>query len=176
MSTARLPHGIYPYLVSPIDAAGNVDAPVLSRLVDDLVKAGVDGLTPLGSTGEIIYLTPEQRRRIVEVTLEAAAGRVPVVPGVAAFSIDDGVRQARLWEALGAAGIVVMRQNGFATTEEGALGYFERVAGAVSNPSGALYQPGAARHRLLHGRAAAGSPSCLMSDTSRMRPATPGGF
>lgn len=134
MSTARLPHGIYPYLVSPIDAAGNVDAPVLSRLVDDLVNAGVDGLTPLGSTGEIIYLNPDQRQRIVEVTLEAAAGRVPVVPGVAAFSIDDGVRQARLWESLGTAGIVVMRQNGFATSEDGALGYFEQVAGAVSIP------------------------------------------
>lgn len=134
MTAARLPHGIYPYLVSPVSAAGEVDAPVLARLVDDLVNAGVDGLTPLGSTGEIIYLMPDQRRRIVEVTLEAAAGRVPVVPGVAAFSVADGVQQARLWEELGAAGIVVMRQNGFATSEEGALGYFESVARAVSIP------------------------------------------
>jgi len=134
MTAPSLPHGIYPYLVSPVRDDGSIDDAVLSRLVDDLVEAGVDGLTPLGSTGEIMYLTPDQRRRIVEVTLEAAAGRVPVVPGVAAFSVSDGIEQARLWEKLGAAGIVAMRQNGFATSEDGACGYFERVARAISIP------------------------------------------
>ncbi|KKC25859.1 dihydrodipicolinate synthase family protein [Sphingomonas sp. SRS2] len=134
MTSLRLPHGIYPYLVSPTDDEGRIDTAVLARLVDDLIHAGVDGLTPLGSTGEVIYLTQEQRRQVVETTLEAAAGRVPVVPGVAAFSIEDGVQQARTWQDLGAAGIVVMRQNGFATSEEGALTYFERIADAVSIP------------------------------------------
>lgn len=142
MTVLRLPHGIYPYLVSPVDASGTVDSAVLARLVDDLIAAGVDGLTPLGSTGEVIYLTQDQRRRIVEVTLEAAAGRVPVVPGVAAFSIDDGVQQARQWESLGAAGVVVMRQNGFATSEEGALGFFENIARAISIPIVLYTNPG----------------------------------
>ncbi|TAN56430.1 MAG: dihydrodipicolinate synthase family protein, partial [Betaproteobacteria bacterium] len=76
-------HGVFPYLVSPLDAAGEVKAGVLARLCDDLIGAGVHGLTPLGSTGEFAYLSREQRRRVVEVVVAAARGRVPVVAGVA---------------------------------------------------------------------------------------------
>ena len=49
-------HGVFPYLVSPIDPAGKIRTDVLGRLCDDLIKAGVHGLTPLGSTGEFAYL------------------------------------------------------------------------------------------------------------------------
>ena len=45
-------HGVFPYLVSPVGTSGEVDAEVLARLCDDLIRAGVHGLTPLGSTGE----------------------------------------------------------------------------------------------------------------------------
>jgi 4-hydroxy-tetrahydrodipicolinate synthase len=44
-------HGVFPYLVSPIDAQGRIKTDVLARLCDDLIEAGVNGLTPLGSTG-----------------------------------------------------------------------------------------------------------------------------
>jgi 4-hydroxy-tetrahydrodipicolinate synthase len=60
---------------------------VLDRLCNDLIAAGVHGLTPLGSTGEFAYLTWPQRRRVVEVVVKAARGRVPVVAGVAATTI-----------------------------------------------------------------------------------------
>ncbi len=53
-------HGVFPYLVSPVDASGRIRTEVLGRLCDDLIKAGVHGLTPLGSTGEFAYLN--QRR------------------------------------------------------------------------------------------------------------------
>ncbi|HVV92081.1 MAG TPA: dihydrodipicolinate synthase family protein [Hyphomicrobiales bacterium] len=131
---APLPHGIYPYLVSPVDERGRVDEGVIERLVEALIAAGVDGLTPLGSTGEVMYLTAAQRRTIVATTIRAAAGRVPVVPGIAAFATSDAVDQAREMEQLGASGLVVMRQNAFATSEEGILAYFSEVARAVSVP------------------------------------------
>jgi dihydrodipicolinate synthase/N-acetylneuraminate lyase len=67
--------------VSPIDATGEV-------------KAGVHGLTPLGSMGEFAYLSWAQRKRIVEVVVNAAGGRVPVVAGVASTTIADAVSQA----------------------------------------------------------------------------------
>ena len=76
-------HGVFPYLVSPVDAAGRVKTEVLARLASDLIDAGVHGLTPLGSTGEFAYLDREQRSSVVAATLEAARGRVPVVAGVA---------------------------------------------------------------------------------------------
>ena len=74
-------HGVFPYLVSPIDPSGQIRTEVLGRLCDDLVKAGVHGLTPLGSTGEFAYLNAAQRTSVVQTTIEAAKGRVPVVAG-----------------------------------------------------------------------------------------------
>ena len=61
--TDRAFHGVFPYLVSPIDSSGEVKADVLGRLCDDLINVGVHGLTPLGSTGEFAYLSWPQRRR-----------------------------------------------------------------------------------------------------------------
>ena len=87
--------GVFPYLVSPVNQDGEVSAKVLARLCDDLIRAGVHGLTPLGSTGEFAYLNWVQRKRIVEVVVEAAQRRVPVVAGVAATTTADAVRQAR---------------------------------------------------------------------------------
>lgn len=57
--------GVFPYLVSPIRASGEVDGEVLARLCEDLIGASVQGLTPLGSTGEFAYLSWAQRRRVV---------------------------------------------------------------------------------------------------------------
>uniref|UniRef100_UPI001954573E dihydrodipicolinate synthase family protein n=1 Tax=Klebsiella pneumoniae TaxID=573 RepID=UPI001954573E len=71
-------HGVYPYLVSPVDADGRIRTEVLEQLASDLVDKGVHGLTPLGSTGEFAYLDRAQRLTVVEATLVAAAGRVPV--------------------------------------------------------------------------------------------------
>jgi len=71
-------HGVFPYLVSPVDSSGEIMRDVLARLCDDLIAAGVHGLAPLGSTGEFAYLSWSQRRRVVEVVIDATRGRVPV--------------------------------------------------------------------------------------------------
>ena len=67
-------HGVFPYLVSPVDAEGKIRGDVLGRLCDDLIKSGVHGLTPLGSTGEFAYLNNAQRLAVVQATIEAAKG------------------------------------------------------------------------------------------------------
>ena len=87
-------HGVFPYLVSPVDQAGHVLTDVLARLVNDLIAAGVHGVTPLGSTGEFAYLNNAQKTAVVRTTIEAAAGRVPVIAGVAATATADAVNQA----------------------------------------------------------------------------------
>ena len=127
-------HGVFPYVVSPLHPAGEVNAPVLARLCDDLIKAGVHGLTPLGSTGEFAYLGWTQRRRVVEVVLEAAKGRVPVVAGVASTTVADAVFQARELERLGCNGILAILEAYFPVTDEGVFAYFKAVAEAVSIP------------------------------------------
>src|ERR1700759_1945586 len=99
-------HGVFPYLVSPVDADGTVRREVLARLCDDLIASGVHGLTPLGSTGEFAYLNNSQRLAVVETTIKAADGRVPVVAGVASTSTQDAVAQAKAYQKLGAPGIL----------------------------------------------------------------------
>jgi len=118
MSDANF-HGVFPYLVSPIHETGEVNADVLVRLCNDLIEAGVHGLTPLGSTGEFAYLSWPQRRRVVEVVVAAAQGRVPVVAGVASTTIADAVFQARELESLGCSGILAILDAYFPVSDEG---------------------------------------------------------
>ena len=127
-------HGVFPYLVSPVHETGEVNADVLARLCDDLIEAGVHGLTPLGSTGEFAYLTWPQRRRVVEVVIAAAKGRVPVVAGVASTTIADAVSQAREFESLGCSGILAILDAYFPVPDEGVFAYFKAIAEAVSIP------------------------------------------
>jgi 4-hydroxy-tetrahydrodipicolinate synthase len=127
-------HGVFPYLVSPIDASGEIRAEVLARLCEDLIQAGVHGLTPLGSTGEFAYLSWPQRRRIVETVVQTAAGRVPVIAGVAATNTADAVAQARKFERLGCSGILAILESYFPISDEGVYSYFRAVAESVSVP------------------------------------------
>jgi len=126
--------GVFPYLVSPIEPSGEVKADVLARLCDDLINAGVHGLTPLGSTGEFPYLTWPQRRQVVEVVIKAAKGRVPVVAGVASTTIADAQMQAREYERLGADGILAILEAYFPIRDEGIFAYFKAIAESVSLP------------------------------------------
>lgn len=127
-------HGVFPYLVSPVGADGQVLEGALRRLVDHLVASGVHGLTPLGSTGEFAYLDWAQRRRIVEIVVEQAAGRVPVVAGVAATTTADAIRQAREFAAIGADGILGLLEAYFPVSEAGVVAYFTAMADATDLP------------------------------------------
>ena len=127
-------HGVFPYLVSPVGPSGEIMHEVLARLCDDLIAAGVHGLTPLGSTGEFAYLTWPQRRRVVEVVVRAARGRVPVVAGVAATTIADATFQARELQGLGCDGILAILEAYFPISDEGVFSYFKAVAEAVTLP------------------------------------------
>ncbi|AVT80412.1 dihydrodipicolinate synthase family protein [Rhodopseudomonas palustris] len=127
-------HGVFPYLVSPVDAEGRVRADVMGRLCDDLIQAGVHGLTPLGSTGEFAYLGTAQREAVVRATIEAAQRRVPVVAGVASTSVADAVAQARLYEKLGADGILAILEAYFPLKDAQIESYFRAIADAVEIP------------------------------------------
>jgi 4-hydroxy-tetrahydrodipicolinate synthase len=127
-------HGVFPYLVSPVDADGHIDTGVLGRLCDDLIKSGVHGLTPLGSTGEFAYLNNEQGAAVVQTTIEAANGRVPVVAGVASTSTLDAVAQAQVCQQLGADGILAILEAYFPLGDAQIESYFRAIADAVDIP------------------------------------------
>ena len=126
--------GVFPYLVSPVTPSGEINEAVLKRLCHDLIESGVHGLTPLGSTGEFAYLSSRQRGRVVEIVLEAAGGRLPVVAGVASTTIADAVAQARAYQDLGCDGILAILESYFPISDAGVVDYFTAVAEAVSLP------------------------------------------
>jgi 4-hydroxy-tetrahydrodipicolinate synthase len=127
-------HGVFPYLVSPVDPDGTIRRDVLARLCDDLIKSGVHGLTPLGSTGEFAYLNNAQREAVVQATIDAAKGRVPVVAGVASTSTLDAVAQAKAYQRIGADGILAILEAYFPLQDAQVESYFRTIADAVDIP------------------------------------------
>jgi len=127
-------HGVFPYLISPIDASGSIKTDVLGKLSNDLIKAGVHGLTPLGSTGEFAYLNREQRAAVVQATIEAAQSRVPVIAGVSSTATADAVEQARHYQQLGADGILAICEAYFPLKDAQVEAYFRAIADAVDIP------------------------------------------
>jgi 4-hydroxy-tetrahydrodipicolinate synthase len=126
--------GVFPYLVSPVEPSGRIKTGVLGKLCDDLIKSGVHGLTPLGSTGEFAYLDRTQRRTVVQTAIEAADKRVPVVAGVASTAIADAVEQAKDYQRLGADGILAILEAYFPLKDAQVESYFRAIADAVDIP------------------------------------------
>ncbi|WP_180900549.1 dihydrodipicolinate synthase family protein [Martelella soudanensis] len=131
--------GVFPYLVSPVDASGAVMTGVLSDLVDHLVGAGVHGLTPLGSTGEFAYLSGAQKLEVVETVIAANRGRVPVIAGVASTSISDAVAQTEALVECGVDGILGVLEAYFPLGDDGVEAYFRAIAEAAQGRPVVLY-------------------------------------
>jgi 4-hydroxy-tetrahydrodipicolinate synthase len=126
--------GIFPYLVTPFDDKGRLEEDVLANLVDHLIRKGVHGLTPLGSTGEGAYLDWPTKKRAVEVVVKAAGGRVPVVAGVNNLTTHGAVFEASETERIGVDGILVVLPTYFPVIDQQVVSHFRAVARAVSRP------------------------------------------
>jgi 4-hydroxy-tetrahydrodipicolinate synthase len=126
--------GLYPALPTPTDATGTVDRKATKRLVEFLCSAGVNGLVPVGGTGEYPALTPAERRTMVEITVEAAAGRLPVVAGILAPGYRESVQAAKDFAAAGAAGVMLVTPYYVSATQDGIREYFKAFAQEVGLP------------------------------------------
>ena len=134
MQDIRNLRGVVPYLPTPLTTDGKIDEAALARLVDHLIDCGVHGLTPLGSTGEFAYLDFAAKEQVIAATVRAADGRVPVIAGVAATTIWDGVAQAKRWAELGTDGILAVLEAYFPVADSGVVAYFSAIADATDLP------------------------------------------
>ena len=100
--------GMMPAFPTPLGKDGTVDRTMVARLVEYQIAGGVAGLVPLGGTGEATALTAVERRRMIEATVAAVAGRVPVVAGVLDAGLGGAIDSARLYEAAGADALMVI--------------------------------------------------------------------
>ena len=128
-------HGVLPALITPFtDDGAHVDADALSAIVERLIAAGVGGLVPGGSTGEFTTLTNEERRQVVEATVDAAAGRVPVVAGTGALSTRETVELSVHAERSGAAAVMIVPPFYDALSWRELVAHYAAVAESISLP------------------------------------------
>ncbi len=100
--------GVIPAMTTPLGPAGEVDHAALARHAHRLVDAGCVGLVPLGSLGEGATLSFDEKCAVLDTVLAAVGAATPVIPGVAALSTAEGVRLARMAEAAGCSGLMVL--------------------------------------------------------------------
>lgn len=127
--------GTYTVLITPFTADGGaVDVPALRQLVNWQIEQGIHGLIPLGSTGEFLSMTPDERRLVIETCVTAAAGRVPVLIGTGAEWTREAVANAREAEQMGADGVMVIPPYYSSPTEDELFEHYRRIGEAISMP------------------------------------------
>ena len=125
--------GSFVAMVTPF-RNGSVDETKLRELVEFHVTNGTDGLIPCGTTGESPSLNHDEHRRVVEVVIEAAQGRIRVVAGTGSTSTAEAISLTKHAERAGAAGALVVNPYYNKPTQEGLYRHFRAVAESVAIP------------------------------------------
>src|SRR3954451_619866 len=129
------PKGVIPALVTPLDKNGQVMEEALRKVIDYTISGGVHGLFILGSSGEIYGLTPEQKRRVVEITVDHTAGRVPVYCGASEITTRDCIQTAQMVEEIGGvAALSVLTPYFMSPTQTELAEHFKAIAKSTNLP------------------------------------------
>ena len=127
--------GSHTVLATPFTAdSSTIDTATLRRLIDWQIESGSHGLIPLGSTGEFLSVSDDERRVIVETAVDAANGRVPVLIGTADEWTDKAVRYSVEAQDAGADGLMIISPYYSSPTEDELFEHFRRISDAVSIP------------------------------------------
>lgn len=125
------PEGVYPAMMTPFDNEGNVNETELRQLVNWLISAGVSGLFPLGSVGEFIHLSFEEKIRIIEIVCSEAGNRVPVTPGATESCAANCIKLTEKAKELGCAAVVIAPPYYLPVGQEQIEEHYEQVFAAV---------------------------------------------
>lgn len=126
--------GCYVATLTPFDAADSLDEGAAHAHAQWLVENGVDGLCTAGTTGEFLYLTEAEKRRLTALTVQAVAGRVPVLAGVWALRPHERADLARAAEDAGAAGVFLPTPIYYPTDDAALVDYYRQVHAATHLP------------------------------------------
>jgi 4-hydroxy-tetrahydrodipicolinate synthase len=121
-------------LVTPFRRDGSLDEPTLRALVKRQIDAGIDFLVPCGTTGESPTLTHEEHLRVVEIAVELAKGRVPVLAGAGGYNTAEVIALARELAEIGADGILSVTPYYNKPTQEGLFQHYKAIAEAITLP------------------------------------------
>lgn len=126
--------GTYTVMITPFDQEGQVDLSVLRRFTEWQIAQGIAGLIPLGSTGEFLSLTDEERHLVARTVIEQADGRVPVLIGTGAENTHDVIRYSREAETLGADGVMIIPPFYSTPTDDEIFAHYRLVSEAIGLP------------------------------------------
>jgi 4-hydroxy-tetrahydrodipicolinate synthase len=121
-------------LVTPFRRDGSLDEPTLRALIKRQIDAGIDFLVPCGTTGESPTLTQEEHLRVVEIAVEIAKGRVPVLAGAGGYNTAEVIALARELVEIGADGILSVTPYYNKPTQEGLFQHYKAIAEAIALP------------------------------------------
>src|SRR5688500_17749140 len=129
-------------LVTPFTKDGALDEQTLRKLVDWQIAEGIHFLVPCGSTGEAVTMTPSEHRRVVEITVEQAKGRVPIVAGAGSNDTAKAVAMSKEMKAAGATHLLHVSPMYNKPPQRGIIAHFERIADATDLPIVVYNVPG----------------------------------
>ncbi|QEI04741.1 4-hydroxy-tetrahydrodipicolinate synthase [Pigmentiphaga aceris] len=123
--------GIMTATPTPFTANGQIDTAAIAAHVDRMIAADADALVPLGGTGEYTSLTSAQRMTVLETSVKAADGRIPVIPGVLSPGIGNATEAGRAFMKAGANALMVVTPYYFRPTQQGIVDYFKKFSDEV---------------------------------------------
>jgi 4-hydroxy-tetrahydrodipicolinate synthase len=140
--------GVFTALITPF-RDGSVDERSLQELVELQIAAGIDGLVPCGSTGEAATLSHAEHRRVVEVVVAVARGRVPVLAGTGSNSTAEAIALTQHAKEAGADGAILISPYYNKPTQEGIVAHYAAVARETAFPLVVYNIPGRTASNLL---------------------------
>ena len=120
--------GIYTPLLVPMDEHGQIDEAEMRRHINWLIKGGVHGLYPNGSSGEFTRFTPAARRRITQMVVDETAGRVPIIAGAAEANVHETLAACQAYAEMGARAVAIVAPFYYKLTPESVYAYFAEIA------------------------------------------------
>lgn len=131
--TAPLFKGVITALITPL-RDGKVDEAAFTRLLERQIAAGVHGVVPMGTTGESASLHLDEHKRVVELCVQVAAGRIRVISGAGSSATDKAIELTRHAKTVGADGVLIVTPYYSRPSQAGMAAHFEAIADAVQLP------------------------------------------
>ena len=126
--------GVYTALITPFTKEGAFDEAAFRDLIEFQIASGISGLVPCGTTGESPTLSHEEHDRVIQLTVETAAGRVPVIAGTGSNATSEAIQLSRHAEQSGVDAVLLVNPYYNKPTQQGLYLHFKAIADSISIP------------------------------------------